>query len=633
MATSTTDMIGRERWISTATFPEEPSSAAAMAKVDALLEFGMDARETVHLFGDHGVGKTSRVLAFFARLGIKVNYINLANTSPDDKLVVAPVKGADGKLSLRQLLMEDLTPGEPFAIILDDALQASRQVQNQFMQLTNNWTIGQQDMPDLVGVVMLDNEGAAEGIRHSEDPAVADRKVTLRLNANDTGWRYALARKYKDTDLNGVFETWDGLNNELRHILSPRALDHLIFVALHGLAPIYALPIVGGRRVRLETVSSDGRVNDRTEEILRSVCSSLGVAYTEKTPDSVRKTIRLALEHRLAVMIEGPPGIGKTEIVKAEIAQAELRSVYYSMPFTDPEALTAPMPHDGGLVALIAEELLNPDPYVITWDEYNRPTSQAAFAKLMEVTQQWTLAGIDLPGCRAQIALCNPPEWLGRRMQVSKGNIAQADRFTISLQIGEDDIPANEWLLTMWPDTVSKGDPETRERARSVIESVLEWFKNDIGAEHRQWITKRTLVRLAKLHMRGLPLEMGKIYLGEGEYAPVPLHELEARLADRPMTRLQEIVTNLDSWLTKLRAAGEASGVGTNDVDVVHQALSNAELSQIAASGDAVAKLVAELPPKLRITFLAGADTETQRVWTDIMKQVLAIRTAALNAA
>lgn len=610
--------VEAQAWTPNATFPTRPLALDRLTTIESVLAFGMQFRQTVHFMGDHGIGKTSKVMDYFAKAGIQVVYINLANITPDDKLVVAPLVGEDGQLTLGQLLMEDLTPGVPFAIVLDDARQASKQVQNQFMQPVNDWTFGHQTLHGLVSIVMMDNEGATEGIRTSEDLAVADRKVTVRLNANDTGWRYALAAKYASTNLSRVFDVWDSLNGELRHTLSPRALDHVIYCVLNGFPPIFGLPIVGDQRVRLVT-SSGTTVQDRTKEILERICAGLNRSYTEQMPEAAVAVIDAALRDGLAVLIQGDPGVGKTAVTKERIAKAGLREVYYSMPFTDPEALVAPMPKDGKLKSLIATELADTSPYAIIWDEYNRPSSPAAFAKLMEITQQWSLAGIPLTGLKAQIALCNPTQWQGRRMQVSKGNIAQADRFTISIQIAADDIPANEWLLTRWPDTVSNGDPERRERARSVIEAVIEWFKNDIGDEHRAWITKRTLVRLAQLHMAGLPLQWAPIYLGEGEYAPVPLVDLEARLADRPMARLAEIAADIDTWEARLKAASETSDVGTNDVDQVHQALALAELSQLWAHAPAVCRLMKGLPPKLRITFFAGATAEQTKFWTEVL--------------
>lgn len=617
---ATTDTQVEVEWVANATFPERPEELSQITTIEAALTYGMDFRQTVHFYGDHGIGKTSKIKDYFEQQGILVNYINLANITPDDKLVVAPVTGADGKMSLRQLRMEDLSPGVPFAIVLDDARQASAKVQNQFMQLTNDWSLGQQDIPDLVAVVMLDNEGSAEGIRTQEDFAVGDRKVTIRLGANDTGWRYALAAKYQDTDLTKVFEVWDLLHRDIKHTLSPRTLDHVIYCALNGFPPIYGLPIVGDNRQRLERGFGSSHT-DETDSILRQIAAALNVPFRDSIADPVRKAVQAALQDGLAIMIQGPPGIGKTAIVKEMIRNANMREVYYSMPFTDPETLIVPMPtRDGTLTALIAEELRNPtrDDYAIIWDEYNRPSSQAAFAKLMEITQEWTLAGIPLHGCRAQIALCNPREWLGRQMQVASGNIAQGDRFTISIQVEEKDIPANEWLLNHWPDTVANGDPERRAQAAWTMEAILEWYNFDLEDVHRQWITKRTIQRLAQLNMAGMPLEYAKIYLGEGEYAPVPLMDLEARLAKRPMTRLHEMATNLDAWIVKLREASETSTVGTNDVDMVHQALAVAQVSQLREYQSAVLALFKELPRKARITFFTQQEEERREFWFEI---------------
>jgi hypothetical protein len=616
-------------WVPNATFPKRPPALGHPLPMEAWIDHGIRRRRTISFIGDHGTGKTSRAKQYIRELGLAEVYVNLANITPDDKLCVAPVRTPEGDLALRQLIMEDLLPGQPFAILLDDANHALPKVKNQFMQVTNEWTIG--NMPELEGltaVIMLDNEGAAEGIRHQEDLAVADRKVTVRLHANDTGWRYALADKYRDVDLSEVFAVWDSLSKDLRFVLSPRTLDHVLYCVLNGFSPLHGLPIIAGQRVRLAT-TVDGRTDDRTEEVLSKICSALGKPYRTEVPDLARKAIKAALTDRLAILIEGPPGCGKTALTKDMVTKTGLRPVYYSMPFTDPEALIAPMPSkDGTLKALLASELTSDDPYAIIWDEYNRPSSPAAFAKLMEITQQWSLGGIDLDGCRAQIALCNPPEWQGRRMQVARNNIAQADRFTISIQVTPDDIPANEWLLNVWPDTVSDGNPATRERARSVIETVLEWWKSDLGDEQRQWITKRTLVRLAELHLDGLPLENGKIYLGDGEFAPVPLIDLEARLANRPMARLTEIVRDLDTWLERMEVAESNPAVGLHDVDQVHQALSLSELSQLWDHFEAVCELTKRLPAKLKGTFFANTSQEHQKLWIAVMTVVGGTKTA-----
>ncbi|MFD0853297.1 ATP-binding protein, partial [Actinomadura adrarensis] len=222
------------------------------------------------------------------------------------------------------------------------------------------------------------------------------------------------------------------------------------------------------------------------------------------------------------MLVQGPPGCGKTEVVK-EVVRDELGAdpLYFSLPVTNVEDLCAPVPTpDGTLDNLLAAPFAEPGDKAVVWDEYNRPKDKATFARLMEITQEWSLAGRRIKGLRAQIALQNPPYHLGRKLLVSRNTIAQASRFTVSLDIAPDDIPANEWLIANYG---------------PVAETVLEWWKNDIDDEGRAWITKRTLERLIRLHGRDLPLDIAKIYLGDGEYAPVPLGALEARLARRPV--------------------------------------------------------------------------------------------------
>ncbi|MFD8815333.1 AAA family ATPase, partial [Streptomyces sp. NPDC059627] len=284
--------------------------------------------------------------------------------------------------------------------------------------------------------------------------------------------------------------------------------------------------------------------------------------------DPVRQVVRAALRNRWTVLLQGPPGCGKTELVRETLHAGLGRDpLYFSLPVTNVEDLCAPVPSpDGTLDNLLAAPFTGPEPKAIVWDEYNRPKDKAAFAKLMEVTQEWSLAGRRIENLRAQIAVQNPPYHLGRKLLVSRNNIAQATRFTASLTVEPEDIPANEWLLA---------------RYGRDAETVLEWWKHDIDDEGRAWITKRTLERLVKLHRKGLPLEMGTVYLGDGEYAPVPLTALVDRFRGRPVTGLRELARDVDAWEARLRRAAAHSDEGGDDSDVVHQILANAELSQL----------------------------------------------------
>ncbi|MER6843253.1 AAA family ATPase [Streptomyces platensis] len=599
-------------WRPSATYPEPPEGRPEVSRLESFIDAMIDMGQTGQIFGEHGIGKTA---TFFSHLpaaypDAELVFVPAANLTPDDLLANAPVRDATtGELVLRQLVMSQLRPGKPFVLLIDDSLQAGATIQSQLMQIACNWTLGEYDLRELgcIGVFLTDNESLAETAARRSDLAVLDRMVTIRITANDTSWRQQLAAKYRDWNLREIFTLWATLAPALRELLSPRTLDHILANAREGFPLRWGLPLVNGERLRLAEQKDNGRPGkDRTTEVLDRIAAAVGAANPATLPDPVRAVVRAALRNRWSVLLQGPPGCGKTELVRETVREGldGREPLYFSMPVTNVEDLCAPIPTtDGSLDNLLAGSFLGPEPKAIVWDEYNRPKDKAAFAKLMEITQEWSLAGRRIENLRAQIAVQNPPYHLGRKLLVSRNNIAQATRFTVSLTVEPGDIPANEWLIAKYG---------------AVAETVLEWWKHDIDEDGRAWITKRTLERLIKLHQRGLPLEMGTVYLGDGEYAPVSLTALLDRLSNRPVTGLRELAREVDAWEARLRTAARASSEGSNDSDLVHQVLANAELSQLKQHQAAVARLVALLPPKLRSTYLVGASSDVQRFWIEV---------------
>jgi len=596
-------------WVATKTYPEAPAEGALDPVLWARLDHGVRFRRTIAVFADHGIGKTASLYAYARDRGMDLVYMNMSTSSAEDKIGIFPTRGpsgADGtpgKLELHQQVTRQLASQKPYVLVLDDLRQASKQVQNQGMQMTNQWELGEHKLTGCALVVTLDNEGANEGIHNHGDLAHADRPTTFRLQANDTGWRFALAHKYADVDLKGVFQVWDSLTPALRHTLSPRALDHMIQVGLLGFPLIWALPMPGGERQRLISAGASDKAQDRTREILDRIAAAMGVPNPERVSDSVAKIVAACMKYRLSVLIQGSPGCGKTMSVREQIRVAGMECVYYPMATTDPEQIFVPIPdmENGYMETLLASRLTQANPYVIVWDEYNRPISQVAFSKTMEILNQCTVDGIELPNLAGQIALCNPPMWLGRKMHTSKNNIAQADRFTISVEITPEDIDANGWLLQQYG---------------ADAEVVLEWWKNDITDEHREWVTKRTMERMIENHRSNLPLKNAMMYLGEGEFAPVPLIDLEARFNERPQTRLAQIVTEVEKWVTLLLDAQETDATGNANVDTVVTALALAEPSQLDENFDAVVTLLGCLKPAMKGTFLDGSgNAERQKFW------------------
>ncbi|MEV7324856.1 AAA family ATPase [Streptomyces sp. NPDC093970] len=601
--------------MSTRTTTTDQRPATGPSRLESFIDAMIDMRQTGQIFGEHGIGKTATFFSHLARTrpDTTLVYVPAANLTPDDLLVNAPVRDPHtGELVLRQLVMSRLRPGRPFVLLIDDSLQAGDTIQSQLMQVACNWSLGEHDLRALgcVGVFLTDNESLSETSARRGDLALLDRMVTLRITANDTSWRRHLAAAYRPWDLRPVFSLWASLSPALRELLSPRTLDHVLANAREGFPLRWGLPLVDGERLRLAEPGPDGRPGqNRTAEILDRIAAGVGVANPATIADPVRQVVRAALRNRWTVLLQGPPGCGKTELVRETVREGLGRdALYFSLPVTNVEDLCAPVPSpDGTLDNLLAAPFTGPDPKAIVWDEYNRPKDKAAFAKLMEVTQEWSLAGRRIENLRAQIALQNPPYHLGRKLLVSRNNIAQATRFTASLLVEPEDIPANEWLLA---------------RYGQDAETVLEWWKHDIDEEGRAWITKRTLERLIKLHRHGLPLEMGMVYLGDGEYAPVSLTALVDRFRGRPVTGLRELARDVGAWEVRLRRAAAHSVEGCDDSDVVHQILANAELSQLKRHRAVVTRLAVLLPAKLRATYLVGASEQHQRYWMRVFMEM-----------
>ena len=593
--------------------PDEPSILEKF--IDGMIAAG----QTGQIFGDHGIGKTSTFLSYIPERypDLDVVLVPAANLTPDDLLVNAPVRDPrTGELALQQLIMDQLAIRKKFVLVIDDSLQAGDTIQSQLMQVACNWTLGEHDLRELgcVGVFLTDNESASEVGARRNDLAVLDRMATIRIGANDTSWRRHLSERYPSRDLSGLFQAWARLSPHLRRLLSPRTVQHVIDCAVEGFPLKWGLPLVNGARLVLAEQRSDGSPGpDRTDHILGEFATALGVPNPDNVADPVRRILRAAIRRRWAVLLQGPPGCGKTEITRHVVREETGRNpVYFSLPVTNVEDLCVPVPRSGGtLSSLLTRSLLGPEPKVLVWDEYNRPKDKSTFAKLMEVTQEWTLAGRRIENLRAQVALQNPPYHLGRKLLVASNNLAQASRFTVSYEVSPDDIPANQWLLDTYGSTA---------------EVVLEWWKNDIDDEGRAWVSKRTLERIIKLHRHDLPLQSALIYLGDGEFAPVPLVGLEARLAGGRSTGLRDLAAEIELWEKRLRTAVGNNSEGTGDSDLVHQILANAEASQLREHLDVVARLLRYLPPKLRATYLVGQAPEKQKVWVEAVARMARLR-------
>lgn len=168
---------------------------------------------------------------------------------------------------------------------------------------------------------------------------------------------------------------------------------------------------------------------------------------------------------RQSLLVLGPHGFGKTGYTVDYFERLEdVRVVVKSLSNTTPENFFIPVPTKDGVVAqgapddttletLLLEELKPQYPgerVVLFLDELNRVPTKSIFNLVMEVSQEYTVAGVELPHLIGVVCCANPPGDPSRYTGVLMLDYAQADRFhTVILE--ENDVPWRHYLAYEYP--------------------------------------------------------------------------------------------------------------------------------------------------------------------------------------
>jgi len=225
----------------------------------------------------------------------------------------------------------------------------------------------------------------------------------------------------------------------------------------------------------------------------------------------------------------------------------------------------------------------------------------------MPILQEKSFGGIRPEQFIGTIMANNPREVAGMKLDVGRPDPAQADRFAMNLQLTHDDIPGLEWLLATYGEDA---------------EPVVDWYREDLQATDpsRVLVTRRTLERIIKLSRRGQDVEKAFILDADGNrYPPISLVDLRARLEDRPLARLTQVVANVDDYERRLEATGDDED--TDAMLTVFNAFSNALLPQLEKHRDVCVRLYTVLDKQSQFNLLRhGGDR--QRFWYAVLKEV-----------
>ena len=558
-----------------------------------------------YLVGSAGIGKTSFVSTVLTALTYKVLKIQAAYINVDS--LILPVLGwqeLSDKERIRvveDILWSQFADDSPKVIFIDEISRADAGVANALMELLQEGSIGGKKIPNLVTVIAADNpQGSNYGKMSGLDFAQADRFVTVELDSKSTPWRRALAEEFSNVDLSKVFSTYDTLDAEIREVLNPRVLAFVIRALLEGFPGHYALPIVSGVRRNLVSRASE----DVTKSVLDRIAAALGTVNRETIPNVVAKALEFAVKHRQNVYLQGRPGIGKTSLIKEHFAKADIHAEYSSATILQPEGLALPVLSqnelgDKTLELAVAKQFVNPEPWVWIVDEICRGSRRTQNA-IMEPIQERTIGGMPT-NLLCTIALNNPREVAGFKLDVGKNDLAQASRFALSIEIDAEHIAFGPFLKNLYGEDVAT--------------PFIEWWEDDLDDVGRVLCTPRALERMIGLYEAGNELQWGLPFLN-GEYVKVPLVDLHARLEKRPLARLKAIVADVDRYEEELKKGKDEA---STEHSTVFWAFYKAEVSALEAVRDVCVRLYAVLDRQHRIDLIRQG-AERQRFWNGVLK-------------
>lgn len=595
-----------------ATFPDvdELEVEILKTKVAQWANFTWETKNTIQFISDPGVGKTSFVRDFYKNTqGLNVLSLHLPTLDLDRLSVAMPEKLDDGTTVLSPSVMSQLLEAD--VVLLDESRRAKESVRNSMMEMVQNKTIGGVPLKETVTFVVCNNWANESGVMSSgRDLAQESRFKTVELKARDLPWPVALGATFEDVDLTEVFKVYNTLESRYpgaSKYISPRTLEHVIWNILNDLPGEYGLPLMAGPREWIRSGRNGEEGANVTDEVMQLFCNALNRPFHKGSPKAARRALMLAIEQGKTIMLQGAPGIGKTEYVKQVTKDSGIKTQYWSLQNINPDEHVVPFPGENARLELMLSKVMKPvdgEEFILIADEYWRAKPQVS-NMMLEVTQGATLGGQPIP-LKAVIAMTNPRMINGQRQAVNKPDRAQADRFFVSVDLSENDIPANEYLLNKYGE---------------LAEPFLEWYKEDLDDLGRTLVNKRVLEGMMKIYeffqdsdelIHGLP------YLND-EHVSVSLTDLKTRLKKGQPARLRYVLEKKDEFLERLAEKSADGGHGDQEAHItVYTAMNNAESSELENAKDDLADLVAHMDRAHR-TALIRNKGDRQRVMKDIL--------------
>lgn len=208
-----------------------------MANLDRELQDYLKAQMNVLLVGDHGTGKTSRVLDVAHRAGLKVKVFNAASMDPFTDLVGVPKfttddEGREVLVSVRPRAVDDAD-----FVFIDELNRAGDpKITNAVFEMIQFGSINGEKLPNLKCVWAAINPPDSENNEYDVqplDPALVDRfHVTMNIPVGID--RAYFTKVFGPKVAHALSTWWNGISDKRKNYVSPRRLETIgkVFLAI-----------------------------------------------------------------------------------------------------------------------------------------------------------------------------------------------------------------------------------------------------------------------------------------------------------------------------------------------------------------------------------------------------------------
>jgi len=563
--------------------------------------------------GPAGIAKTVTGFQAAKANDLKPIYINAGNMDQENLglPMIVPMDGDDEAEAIQFALMAEFLEEGPKVLIIDELGQSDPGFLSALMEIMSEGSIGGIKIPDLVAIWCFDNpSNAMNGDLAEMDLAQADRGGTMFVTAADTPWEYGLAMKFPELDLKKVFNEFYRLplSEQGREVLNPRVLEHIINALRLGFNGNLGRPIMNDRYAPITTTTGE----DIGDDIVDRFAKALGLPNPPMSTSDFDRAITLIATEGIDVIAYGTQGTGKTSRAKAQLDKLGVKVAYKSVPVISKEDINLSVTSkDSTTVKVIThQEFMSKTPTVGIFDEITRGSRRTMNA-LLEIIQEHTSGGQALPNYQGTLMLTNLSKAGEQDMDVEDVSLPFATRPDLNFILSVDDLHSMEWLVETYGEE---------------IVPFTDWWRMDLDGqpEYRLWASPRFLERAFHFHKGGLDLQWALPAPG-GEYVPVPLTKLYARLGGAEVISFMSIVENIDEYEARLAERDTSSGRPVPVDQELHlaayTAVLNAELPLLKSYREICERIYKVLAEQWQIKLVKLHD-EKWFFWSEVLATV-----------